>query len=178
MPHGAAVFAAARRTTRTTACATRCPAGGAFYLDVQCQRAGYDGPITLGIDSPRSGWQIFNNMIAAKANEVKMYVVPPLDLAPGELAELRIVGRGPQRASSIITSEMATTVPLRTARPQMPYPPALARRRRSSFRRPSRKPSFFKLSADASEVELPPRAAKPRSRSTSSGPIPSSRTCR
>src|SRR5207249_6838016 len=47
------------------------PTGGAFYLDVQVQRAGYDGPISLAIDSRPSGWQVFNNTIPAKANEVR-----------------------------------------------------------------------------------------------------------
>src|SRR4029079_14006692 len=68
------------------------PSGGAFYLDVQRQRAGYDGPIALAIDSERPGWNVFNNVIAAKANEVRMYVQPPIDISPGELAELHVVG--------------------------------------------------------------------------------------
>ena len=55
---------------------------GAFHLDVQCQRFAYDGPITLDIESNRSGWQVFNHVIPAKANEVRMYVVAPLDFAP------------------------------------------------------------------------------------------------
>mgnify|MGYP003622058564 CR=1 FL=1 len=56
------------------------PSGGAFYVDVQCQRGGYDGPIALGVESSRSGWQLVNNVIAAKAAEVRMYVVPPAEL--------------------------------------------------------------------------------------------------
>jgi Bacterial pre-peptidase C-terminal domain len=96
---------------------------GAFTLDVQCQRAGYDGPITLGIDSPRSGWQAFNNVIAAKANEGKMYVVPPFDLSEGEVAQFRVIGRA-ESSGQPIFAVMTTTVQLRAARPQMPYPPA------------------------------------------------------
>jgi hypothetical protein len=96
--------------------------GGAFYLDVQCQRAGYDGPITLAIDSPRQGWQVFNNVIAARANEVRMYVALPLDYAAGELTELRVVGRG-ESEGRVIYAPMATIVQLRAARPQMAYPP-------------------------------------------------------
>jgi Bacterial pre-peptidase C-terminal domain len=128
------------------------PDGGAFYLDVQCQRFGYDGPVSLSIDSPRSGWQTFNPTIAAKANEVKMYVVPPDDLAPGEMAELRVVGRGTS-GNGVITSTMATTVPLRTARPQMPYPPAwLDGIIFVSGINP--RASFYKLTSGQSEVEL------------------------
>jgi Bacterial pre-peptidase C-terminal domain len=98
------------------------PSGGAFTLDVQCQRAGYDGPITLGIESPRSGWQLINNVIAAKANEGRLYIVPPVDLSAAEMSELRIVGRA-EVGGQEITSSMSTTIQLRAARPQTPYPP-------------------------------------------------------
>jgi hypothetical protein len=98
------------------------PSGGAFYLDVQAQRAGYDGPITLAIDSDRPGWQVFNNVIAAKANEVRLYVQPPLDLGSGDITLLRIIGKATAAGREIKTT-MTTTVQLRAARPQTPYPP-------------------------------------------------------
>jgi hypothetical protein len=66
---------------------------GALHLDVQCTRFAYDGPITLDVQSDRSGWQVFNSVIPAKANEVRLYVVTPQDLAPADLAAIRIVGR-------------------------------------------------------------------------------------
>jgi len=126
-------------------------AGGAFYLDVQCQRAGYDGSIILGIDSPRSGWQVFNHIIPARTNEVRIYLVPPLDFAPGEAAELRVVGRT-ERQNDV--AAMTTTVQLRAARPQMSYPPrwhdgtifvsGLA---------PA--PAFFSIAPRTSSVDLP-----------------------
>jgi len=126
------------------------PAGGAFYLDVQCQRSGYDDPIVLAIDSPRPGWQVVTNRIAARTNEVRMYVVPPLDFAAGDLAELRVVGWA---ESGTASASMTTTLPLRTSRPQMPYPPywhdgvifvsGLAP-----------KPAFFSIAARTSSVEL------------------------
>jgi pre-peptidase len=96
--------------------------GGAFYLDVQCQRFAYDGPITLAVDCHRPGWQVFNNVIQPKTNETRLYVVPPTDLAAGELTDLRIVGRGIADANEIKTA-MSTLVQLRVARPQTPYPP-------------------------------------------------------
>jgi len=97
--------------------------GGAFTLDVQCQRVGYDGPISLSIDSPRNGWQTVNDVIPAKANEVRMYVLPPLDFAAGEIADFKIVGRAEAGGHELV-STMATTLQLRAARPQLPYPPA------------------------------------------------------
>ncbi len=126
---------------------------GAFHLDVQCQRFAYDGPITLDIDSDRSGWQVFNRVIPAKAKEVRMYVVAPLDFAPAELAELRVTGRADEsgRGASAI---MATAVQLRAARPQTPFPPAwhdgslfvssLADRN-----------AFYTVTADRAEVNFP-----------------------
>jgi hypothetical protein len=126
------------------------PAGGAFYLDVQCQRAGYDGPIVLAVDSPSPGWQAFNHLLAARTNEVRMYVVPPLDFAPGDLAELRVMGRADGGQA---TAAMTTTLQLRAARPQMSYPPrwhdgtifvsGLAP-----------KAAFFSIAARTSSVEL------------------------
>jgi hypothetical protein len=88
-------------------------AGATLNLDVQCQRAGYDGPIQLAINSDRPGWQVTSGTIAAKAT----------DFAPGELAALRIVGRG-QSANQPILANMTTTLQLRASRPQTPYPPA------------------------------------------------------
>ena len=43
------------------------PSGGAFFVDVQRQRSGYDGPIMLAVESARPGWQLINAMIPAKA---------------------------------------------------------------------------------------------------------------
>jgi hypothetical protein len=96
--------------------------GGAFFVDVQSQRFGYDGPITLAVDCDRPGWQFFNNVIQPKTNETRLYVIPPTDLAAGELTDLRIVGRGILGANEI-KAAMSTLVQLRAARPQTPYPP-------------------------------------------------------
>jgi hypothetical protein len=129
------------------------PGDGTFHFDVQCQRFAYDGPITLGVDSSRPGWQVFGNVIPAKGKEVRMYVVAPLDFSPGELAELRIVGRADDSGRNV-TVAMATTAQLRTARPQTAYPPAwhdgailvsaLAERN-----------SFYTVTADRTQVNFP-----------------------
>jgi hypothetical protein len=96
---------------------------GALHLDVQCARFAYAGPITLQIESDRPGWQVFNNVIPANANEVRLYIVTPLDLAPADLAAIRIVGRADDSGKGF-AAQMTTTGQLRTARPYVPYPAA------------------------------------------------------
>jgi hypothetical protein len=96
---------------------------GALHLDVQCARFAYTGPIALEIESDRPGWQVFNNVIPANANEVRLYVVTPLDLAPADLAAIRIVGRADDSGKGY-SAQMATAAQLRVARPYVPYPAA------------------------------------------------------
>lgn len=127
------------------------PGGGALALDVQCQRAGYDGPIRLAVDSPRSGWQVFNSTIPAKANEVKCYIVAPADWTAGEVAPLRIVGTAEGANDSAM---MATTVQLRTVRPQTPYPPAWLDGAVFVSATAAKKP-FYSVSSAKYEVALP-----------------------
>lgn len=124
--------------------------GGAFHLDVQCQRFGYDGPIALNVDSPRLGWQVFNNVIAAKANEVRLYVVAPPDFAAAELAPISIVGQADDSGRNA-EATMTTTVQLRTARPYMAYPPAWLDGTILVSGLPA-KPSFYNVAADRLEV--------------------------
>ncbi len=132
------------------------PGGGAFYLDVQAQRASYDGPIALAIDSERPGWQIFNNTIAAKTNEVRLYIQPPLDLGAGELADLRVVGKGTAGGRDI-QAAMTTAVQLRAARPQTPYPPRWHDGMMFVSGQASL-PAFFSVATKSDHVEVP-RAA-------------------
>jgi hypothetical protein len=129
------------------------PSGGAFTLDVQCQRAGYNGPIALSIDSPRSGWQVYGNVIAAKTNEVKMYVVPPVDFSAGEAAELRVLGRAEAGGRESL-AVMSTTVQLRAGRPQTPYPPAW-HDGTILVSSTGAKPGFYTVTSRDSAVKLP-----------------------
>ncbi|MDX1944202.1 MAG: PPC domain-containing protein [Pirellulaceae bacterium] len=129
------------------------PHGEAFHIDVTTARQGYDGPITLAIDSPRAGWQVFNNVIPPKAAETRLIVVAPPDLTPGELVPLRVVGSADASAGHF-TAALATTTQLRTARPQMPYPPAwidgvlFVCGMRDS-------PPFYSLRGDKNELNFP-----------------------
>jgi hypothetical protein len=96
---------------------------GALHLDVQCARFAYNGPITLDVESNRPGWQVFNNVIPAGANEVRLYVVTPFDLAPADLAAIKIVGRADDTGRGYAAT-MNTSTQLRAARPFVPYPAA------------------------------------------------------
>lgn len=96
--------------------------GGAFTLDVTVARNGYDGPISLSIDSTRSGWQVMNNVIPAKAAEVKLHVIAPADWDLAEIAALRIVGQATEQ-TGIPAATMSTLAQLRLAKPAMIYPP-------------------------------------------------------
>lgn len=129
------------------------PRGGAFTLDVQCQRFAYDGPIELAIDSPRPGWQLFNAVIPAKANEARVYVVAPLDFSPAEFSALRIVGCS-SAGSADHSAAMITTLQLRTARPQMPYPPTWLDGMISASC-VADKPAFYTATASKAEVNFP-----------------------
>jgi hypothetical protein len=128
------------------------PNSGAFYLDVQCQRAAYDGPIALEVEATRSGWQLVNNVIPAKANEVRLYVLPPWDFATGEIDLLQIRGKAPVGGDEI-SAAMATTTQLRAGRPQTPYPPAW-HDGAILVSGLGYKPGFFTVSAKSSEVTL------------------------
>jgi hypothetical protein len=127
--------------------------GGALYLDVQCQRAGYDGPVRLAVDSPRLGWQLFNTVIPAKANEGRLYIACPIDWSESEIAPLRIIGSA-EIGGMEVAATMATTVQLRAARPQTPYPPAW-HDGTIFVAGTGKKPAFYSVSAKRSEVDFP-----------------------
>ena len=127
--------------------------GGAFYLDVQCQRGGYDGPIALTLDTLRKGWQTFNSVIPAKANEVRMYVVAPPDLEEAEYVPLRIAGSAAD-GSCQHTATMSTLVQLRVARPHVPYPAGWIEGVVQVCGSDDQ-PAFYTLDADKSEVNFP-----------------------
>src|SRR5262249_47654284 len=90
--------------------------------------------------------------IAAKANETRLYVLPPNDLTTAEIAELRVVGRA-EASGRAISATMASTVQLRAARPQTPYPPAW-QDGAVFVSRTSAKPGFYTVATSQSAVEL------------------------
>ncbi len=124
--------------------------GDAFTIAVQTVRSGYDGPIELSIDSPTGGWQVFQNVIPAKAAEVLMYVVAPPDLAAGEIIPLRIVGSA-VIGGATYTARAKTTAILKAARPFMAYPPAWLDGQIFIGTLPDR-PAFYNVTPDRIDV--------------------------
>jgi hypothetical protein len=127
--------------------------GGAFTIAVQSVRNGYDGPIRLDIDSAKSGWQLVNNVIGEKANEVLMYVVAPPDLAETEIVPLRIVGTAPIDGATF-AAPAGTTAILKAGRPYLPYPPAWLDGLIYIAGLPDR-PNFYQVAPDKIDVSFP-----------------------
>ncbi len=96
---------------------------GAFALDVQCARRGYDGPIVLSLDDPTVPFQLINHIIPQGAKAHRVIVVVPPTAEAAELHALRMIGTaehdGRQLASIVSTSDL-----VRTRTPVISYPPA------------------------------------------------------
>ncbi len=91
---------------------------GAWTIDVvSARRGGYNGPITLSIESDRPGWRVFNEVIKEGQNETKMYVVAPADLAKGEYVEFRVVGKA-KVGDADVSAIASNAVQIKAARPQ------------------------------------------------------------
>jgi len=96
--------------------------GGAFLVDVQVQRNGYDGPVALSVASSRAGFRTYPAVIGEKVNELRVYVFPPPDFHAGELLDLRLIGKanvGPREHTAVARN----LVQQRAARPLLPHPP-------------------------------------------------------
>ncbi|MEE3367881.1 MAG: PPC domain-containing protein [Planctomycetota bacterium] len=96
---------------------------GAFALDVQCARQGYDGPVELTLEGDSDGFELFNATIPAKGAAVKVIVAVPPHFKPGDLRVLRLVGRATINGREV-TRSLSTAAYVRTKRQQMIYPPA------------------------------------------------------
>ena len=127
--------------------------GGAFTLAVQAARNGYDGPIELGIEAAHGGWQCFNNVIPAKANEVVMHVLAPPDLAAAEIVPLRVVGSALIDGAPF-TDHASTFAILKAARPFMAYPPKWLDGLLFASGLPDR-PAFYQVTLDKIDVNFP-----------------------
>jgi hypothetical protein len=128
------------------------PNGGAFYLDVQAARGGYDGPIKLSLANVRGDWQLVNDLLPAKANDVRLYLLPPRDWSAGDLAMLTIEGTADASGGNR-TAELSRIANFRTSRPTWPYPPEWAAEL-ISVSGSAAKP-FFVAVADRNEVLFP-----------------------
>ena len=95
---------------------------GAFTLNVQCARNGFDGPVTLGLEQPIAGIRMLHNVIGAKGKDANVVLAVSSELQEGDLKVCRLVGTG-------IINGRTVTVPvrnidwLRTQLTSLQYPP-------------------------------------------------------
>jgi len=93
---------------------------GAAAIDLQIQRFGFDGEIDLSLDKPVAGLRILNPRIAAKVNDVRLYLVA--DAAwPGESLELLRI-RGEAVGQGAINASLASIDWQRIKIPHVPFP--------------------------------------------------------
>lgn len=98
-------------------------ANGAFAVEVQVARSGYDGPIQLSIDPPQHGYRLFSAVIPEKAAAGRVIIAVPPQQRPGDLRTLQIVGTamiGDRTERQVVT----TTALLKARLPQIAYPPS------------------------------------------------------
>ncbi|MCO6459490.1 MAG: pre-peptidase C-terminal domain-containing protein [Pirellulaceae bacterium] len=96
---------------------------GAVPIEVQCQRAGYDGPIQLALEDPETGLKLYEGLVAEKANAGRLLLAVPPDSQPGDLRVIRLVGTAVVAGRQV--TELVSTAALVTARrPRLGYPPA------------------------------------------------------
>jgi hypothetical protein len=96
---------------------------GGISLEVQAARAGYDGPITLGVEPADRGFVLLNNVIGEKQPAARMMIIAPPNLNLGEPIALRIVGTL-ERNGQKFRVPVSTAALIRAKSPQIAYPPA------------------------------------------------------
>ena len=67
---------------------------GAFTINVQCGRSGFDGPVTIGLEEPIPGIHLLHNVIGAKGKEANVVLAISSQVQEGDLKVLRLVGTG------------------------------------------------------------------------------------
>ena len=67
---------------------------GAFTINVQCARSGFDGPVTIGLEEPVPGIRLLHNVIGAKGKEANVVLAVSSEVKEGDLKVLRLVGTG------------------------------------------------------------------------------------
>ncbi len=98
---------------------------GAFAVDVQVARSGYDGPISLSLEGASTGFRLFNSEIPAKAAAHRFIVAVPANpqFKPGDLEILRVIGK-PVTSERSDASVVSTNALLKTRIPIVAYPPS------------------------------------------------------
>lgn len=96
---------------------------GAFALDIECARRGFDGPITLSLENPAAGFQLINQVIPAAAKTHRVLLVVPPAAQAADLHALRVVGTAEHQGRQL-ASVVSTAALIRARMPLISYPPA------------------------------------------------------
>lgn len=97
------------------------PVTGAFYVDLQVQRFGYDDAIEVSVANADCGLRVLNPTIPAKATEARVYLKADSQWQAGSISELRLkaIATGNPKTASMVSSIALK----RLKSPNFPYPP-------------------------------------------------------
>lgn len=126
---------------------------GAFAVDLQVRRRGYDGEIELWLAGDRGGLTLVNPRIPAKATEARVYIAAEAGWAAERLAAVRLVGRIP--GDPVVRAAVASIDLHRLRTPHVPFPSIAGQGRLVVAGRPAADPLF------ALEPAEPLRLARP-----------------
>jgi hypothetical protein len=129
------------------------PMGGAVAIDVQAQRKGYDGPISLTVTGADE-LVVANGVIAEKQNAGKVILAAPAANA-GEILPLRMHAKL-ERAGRSIDVPLGTTSILRAKWSGLPYPPAWLEGLVPIAITAEKAESLFAITTNRSDVKLAP----------------------
>jgi hypothetical protein len=96
---------------------------GAFALDVQCARRGFDGPITLSLENSTAGFQLINNVIPTGAKKHRVLLTVRTGAQAADLHALRVVGTADHDGRQF-SSIVSTAALVRARKPLISYPPS------------------------------------------------------
>jgi len=112
-------FALSLKNDKNVATRFATPAGdGAFALELQCERRGYDGPIQVELVGGTGKFQLFNGLIPAQAKTHRVLVAVTPEAQPGDLGEFRLHATADILGQTFTTS-LYTADLNRTQRPQL-----------------------------------------------------------
>ena len=95
---------------------------GSSEIKVTCVRRDYEGPISLTLTDSGKRFEITNNIVPAKTNQIQLRITLPAELKPGEILNFGILGEA--RIGETNFQTRASTLPaLRKEFPSMLYPP-------------------------------------------------------
>lgn len=98
-------------------------AGGEISVQVECVRAGHDGPIEIALAGDPRGLRIVEPLLPKGKKEITVRIVLPIGIAPGEVIPFRLEGRVAVGDRTLIVP-VSTLPVLRTLFPRRPFPPA------------------------------------------------------